>query len=53
MKAVQKETGIKGKGLWGSVRVAITLVEHGPDLGAVVDIFGKAKCLKMIQNVIQ
>jgi len=53
MKAVQKETGVKGKGLWGSVRVAITLVEHGPDLGAVVDIFGKDKCLKMIKNVIQ
>lgn len=53
MKAVQKDAGIKGKGLWGSVRVAITLVEHGPDLGAVVDIFGKEKCLKMIKNVVQ
>ncbi len=50
MKQVQKETGIKGKKLWGPMRIAITLVEQGPDLGSVVDVFGKEKCLKMVRN---
>ncbi|MCG8335959.1 MAG: glutamate--tRNA ligase, partial [Proteobacteria bacterium] len=52
MKAVQKETGVKGKNLWGSMRIAITHMEHGPDLGSVVDIFGKEKCLQMVTSVL-
>ncbi len=52
MKAVQKETGVKGKNLWGSMRIAITHMEHGPDLGSVVDIFGKEKCLQMVKSVL-
>ena len=52
MKAVQKETGIKGKNLWVPMRIAITLMEHGPDLSAVVDIFGKEKCLQMVKQVL-
>jgi len=52
MKAVQQETGIKGKNLWVPMRIAITLAEQGPDLTAVVDVFGRDKCLKMIKNVI-
>ena len=52
MKKVQKETGIKGKNLWVPMRIAITLVEQGPDLSSVVDVFGKEKCLKMVKNVI-
>jgi nondiscriminating glutamyl-tRNA synthetase len=52
MKAVQKETGIKGKNLWIPMRIAITLMEHGPDLSAVVDIFGKEKCLQMLKRVL-
>lgn len=52
MKKVQKATGVKGKGLWGAVRIAITLVEHGPDLAGVIDIFGKEKCLEMVKAVL-
>ncbi|MCP4755387.1 MAG: glutamine--tRNA ligase/YqeY domain fusion protein [Proteobacteria bacterium] len=52
MKTVQKETGIKGKKLWVPMRIAVTLVEQGPDLTAVVDIFGKEKCLQMVGNVL-
>ncbi len=52
MKAVQKETGIKGKNLWIPIRIAITLVEQGPDLSSVVDVFGKEKCLQMVQRLI-
>lgn len=52
MKKVQKDTGIKGKKLWIPIRIAITLAEQGPDLTSVVDIFGKDKCLKMINNIL-
>ncbi len=52
MKTVQKETGIKGKNLWIPMRIAITLMEHGPDLSTVVDIFGKEKCLQMVRKVL-
>jgi len=52
MKSVQKETGIKGKNLWGPIRLAITLMEHGPDLTSVIDIFGKEKCLNMVRKVL-
>ena len=52
MKRVQKETGVKGKNLWIPIRIAITLLEQGPDLTAVVDIFGKDKCLKMVRQLL-
>ncbi|MGK0288907.1 MAG: nondiscriminating glutamyl-tRNA synthetase [bacterium] len=50
MKAVQKATGVKGKNLWIPIRIALTLVEHGPELPLVVDVFGKEKCVKMVQG---
>mgnify|MGYP006421896265 FL=1 len=53
MKKVQKETGIKGKNLYVPMRIALTLVEQGPDLSAVVNVFGKEKCLQMVKNVIE
>lgn len=52
MKKVQKETGIKGKNLWIPMRVAITHMEHGPDLSGVVDIFGKERCIQMVRRVL-
>lgn len=52
MKKVQKASGVKGKGLWGAIRIAITLVQHGPDLAGVIDIFGKDKCLEMVKRVL-
>lgn len=52
MKEVQKATGIKGKHLWIPMRTAITLVEQGPDLSSVVDVFGRDKCLQMVKNVL-
>ncbi|PCI29791.1 MAG: glutamate--tRNA ligase [SAR324 cluster bacterium] len=52
MKLVQKKTKIKGKNLWIPMRIAITLIEQGPDLMAVVDIFGKEKCLDRIKMIL-
>ncbi|MDH5561842.1 MAG: glutamate--tRNA ligase, partial [Deltaproteobacteria bacterium] len=52
MKEVQKETGIKGKQLWGPMRIAVTLVEQGPELPLVVEILGKQKCVNRIKSLI-
>lgn len=51
MKALQQQTGIKGPDLWHPVRYALTLEEQGPDLGMVVEIFGKQKILMMLDQV--
>lgn len=40
LKAVQKETGHKGKNLFMPVRVAITGQVHGPDIAEVIEILG-------------
>jgi len=52
MKAVGKASGAKGKGLWGPMRVALTLVEHGPELPLVAQIFGKNKCQTMVAQAL-
>lgn len=51
MKAVQKETGVKGKGLWGSMRWAITRQAEGPDLAKVAALFGKDKVLLRLERI--
>ena len=53
MKAVQKATGIKGKPLWMPMRYALTLEAHGPELPAVAAVFGKEKCLRMIEQALR
>ncbi len=40
-KAVQKETGAKGKGLFMPVRVALTGQSHGPEMPDIIQILGK------------
>ena len=52
MKTVQTSTGIKGKKLWMPMRYAITLEEHGPELPLVAAVFGKQKCLRMIEQAL-
>ncbi len=43
IKAVQKETGCKGKQLFMPIRVAVTGVVHGPDLNQSIMLLGKEK----------
>jgi len=50
-KAVQKETGIKGKNLFMCTRIAVTGSEHGPDLMETISILGKATVIKRMQSV--
>lgn len=52
MKAVQTETRIKGKGLWGTMRMAITLEAEGPDLAQVAALFGKEKILVRLNRIL-
>lgn len=50
-KAVQKETGVKGKNLFMCSRVAITGHVHGPDLMEAISILGCETVVKRIEHV--
>ncbi|WP_313631145.1 glutamate--tRNA ligase [Enterococcus devriesei] len=51
IKAVQKETGVKGKKLWMPIRVAVSGVTHGPELPETVELLGKEKALSHLNQV--
>lgn len=50
MKAIQKETGIKGKNLYMPTRIVLTGVQHGPELANILYLFGKDKILQRIAS---
>ena len=41
IKETGKETGVKGKGLFMPLRVALTGLSHGPDLAAILILRGR------------
>ncbi len=51
IKAVMKETSLKGKFVFMPIRVALTGQMHGPDLNNIVTLLGKEKCLHRLDNV--
>ena len=51
IKAVMKETSLKGKFVFMPLRVALTGQMHGPDLNNIVTLLGKEKCLHHLDNV--
>jgi nondiscriminating glutamyl-tRNA synthetase len=51
--AVQNETGIKGKDLWMPVRAAMTGLTEGPELPLVIDILGKDKMIKFLNQAME
>ncbi len=53
MKEIQKETGLKGPQLWKPVRVALTGELSGPELPAVIEIFGKDKVRSFVEQALQ
>ncbi|MGD9898055.1 MAG: glutamate--tRNA ligase [Calditrichaceae bacterium] len=53
MKDVQKSTGVKGKNLWMPVRSAITGLTEGPELPAVISVFGIDKVKRLLQQAIK
>lgn len=52
LKAVQKETGFKGKALFMPVRVAITGQTHGRDLGQSLFLIGREQVFTRIERVL-
>ncbi|MCD6116857.1 glutamate--tRNA ligase [bacterium] len=53
MKRVSKSSGVKGKDLWMPVRIAFTGQNHGPELTRIVEIFGREKCIKFVENAVR
>ncbi len=48
IKAVQKETGHKGKNLFMPIRVVTTGQTHGPELGDAISLIGKEKVIERV-----
>ncbi|WP_276358174.1 glutamate--tRNA ligase [Cohnella caldifontis] len=53
IKAVQVETGVKGKGLFMPIRVALTGQMHGPDLNGTVWLLGRERVLKRLEGALE
>jgi len=52
MKTVQQETGIMGKDLWMPIRIGLTGRMHGPELPMIVELLGKQRCQKFIEEIL-
>lgn len=52
LKAVQKETGYKGKPLFMSIRVAVTGQTHGRDLNQTIHLLGKDKVVQRLRRML-
>ncbi|MCS4488496.1 glutamate--tRNA ligase [Streptococcus sciuri] len=53
IKAVQKETGIKGKNLFMPIRIAVSGEMHGPELPNTIYLLGREKSIQHIDNMLQ
>lgn len=52
IKAVQKETGVKGRNLYMPIRVGTTGVQHGPELPQAIELLGREKTLAHLEKTI-
>lgn len=50
IKAVQKETGFKGKQLFMPIRAALTGQTHGPDLNQSIALLGRDKVISRLKS---
>lgn len=50
IKSVQKETGVKGKGLFMPIRVALTGQMHGRDLNQTIYLLGQERIKELLQS---
>ncbi|MCM0598254.1 glutamate--tRNA ligase [Periweissella fabalis] len=53
IKAVQKETGIKGRKLFMPIRIAASHETHGPALPEVLELLGKEKVIANVTALIE
>jgi len=49
-EAVKAETGAKGRALFMPLRKAITGLEHGPDMGALIPLIGRERLEKRLRG---
>jgi glutamyl-tRNA synthetase len=49
-KAVSAQTGAKGKGLFHPLRLALTGLEHGPELKKLLPLIGRDKCVARLKG---
>ena len=49
-KAVGAQTGAKGRALFHPLRLALTGLEHGPELKKLLPLIGRAKCLARLEG---
>lgn len=52
IKAVQKETGVKGRALWMPIRIAITHEMHGPELPETIELLGQKTAMSHLKAMI-
>ncbi len=52
IKAVQKETGIKGKNLFMPIRIAVSGEMHGPELPETIYLLGREKSIQHIEKTL-
>lgn len=50
IKGVQKETGVKGKGLFMPIRIALTGQMHGRDLNQTIYLLGQERVKELLQS---
>ncbi|HHF7044271.1 TPA: glutamate--tRNA ligase [Streptococcus mutans] len=53
IKAVQKETGIKGKNLFMPIRIAVSGEMHGPELPDTIFLLGKEKSIQHLEDMLE
>ena len=52
INTVKNESGNKGQDLFMPIRLAITGIEHGPELNKIISILGKEKIAKKLSKVL-
>ncbi|GAK48148.1 glutamyl-tRNA synthetase [Secundilactobacillus oryzae JCM 18671] len=52
IKAIQRETGIKGRKLWMPIRIAVTHEMHGPELPESIELVGRETALEHVKQTI-
>jgi len=52
IKAVQNDTGVKGKNLYMPIRVATTGQQHGPQLGDAIELLGQEKVINHLNDAL-
>jgi len=53
LKEAGAQAGVKGKELFMPLRVAVTGLEHGPDIGAVLRIRGKEDVIASLKKALE